>query len=264
MNQIKHLKTLALIAATSLTLYTSIIAKVYAQTTQAPATQASANKNSPEENIKKQLQVLGVKNLQSIEPSIVKGLYEIVADKKVFYSDGGQHLIMGDILNVTQKKNLTEQKREALNKISFMNFPLNQALSWKRGNPSAGQTIIVFSDPNCGHCKQFAKELQQLKDIQVYEFIIPILGADSVNKAKQILCQEKPKQLQAWHELMVKGQMPATVKECKTGVDAIRSNLALMQKLEITGTPTIFFKNGSRIPGSLSAQELQQEIKARQ
>jgi thiol:disulfide interchange protein DsbC len=226
------------------------------------ATHALAQTANPQQEVKNRLAQLGIKDIVSIQPAPVKGLYEVVADKKVFYSDAGNYLIMGDMLDIAKKQNLTQKRREALANVSIMGLPLNQTISWKRGNPTPEQTIVVFSDPNCGHCKSFANELQKVPNIQVYEFIIPILGSDSASKAKQILCQPKNGQLTAWHNWMNKGKLPNTVN-CTSADALIKNNLMLAEKLDITGTPTILFKNGSRIAGSLTAQELQDEMKKR-
>jgi thiol:disulfide interchange protein DsbC len=57
---------------------------------------------------------------------------------------------------------------------------------------------------------------------------------------------------------MVNGKMaPAAAASCETPNDKV---LALGQKLHITGTPTIFFTDGSRIPGAVDQQTLEAKI----
>jgi thiol:disulfide interchange protein DsbC len=50
---------------------------------------------------------------------------------------------------------------------------------------------------------------------------------------------------------------PAAPASCDTPNDKV---LALGQKLHITGTPTIFFTDGSRIPGAVDQQTLEAKI----
>ena len=58
----------------------------------------------------------------------------------------------------------------------------------QRGPRTAPVTVVVFSDFHCGYCKRLEKDIQQLKDVTVYTFLIPILGGDSPDKTRAIWC----------------------------------------------------------------------------
>ena len=64
--------------------------------------------------------------------------------------------------------------------MDFASLPFKDAVVWKNGNGK--RRIAVFADPNCGYCKRFERGLQELKDVTVYTFLIPILGGDSAEK----------------------------------------------------------------------------------
>ena len=55
---------------------------------------------------------------------------------------------------------------------------------------------------------------------------------------------------------MINGLEPATAK-CDTPTDKV---VALGRKLNIRGTPTLFFADGSRIPGYIPVAQIEQTI----
>jgi thiol:disulfide interchange protein DsbC len=90
-----------------------------------------------------------------------------------------------------------------------------------------------------------------MPDVTIYTFTLPILSADSDLKVRQAWCaSDKSK---AWNDLMISGKVPDNKGACTTPVDKITE---LGRKLKITGTPTIFFNNGKRVPGGIPADRL--------
>jgi thiol:disulfide interchange protein DsbC len=90
----------------------------------------------------------------------------------------------------------------------------------------------------------------------VYAFLVPILGGDSPAKSKNIWCASDAKvALEDW---MVRNkEAPTAAADCKNPID---KNSELGRKLRVTGTPTIFFTDGSRIPGAIDAKGLEQKF----
>jgi len=118
--------------------------------------------------------------------------------------------------------------------------------------------IAVFEDPNCGYCKRFRQNLQEVDNVTVYTFLYNILTPDSSVKSKNIWCSAD--RSKAWDEWMLNGKAaPAAAEACTTPNDKI---LALGRKMRVTGTPTIFFTDGSRIPGAIDAKGLEAKLAA--
>jgi thiol:disulfide interchange protein DsbC len=83
-----------------------------------------------------------------------------------------------------------------------------------------------------------------------------ILAEDSTVKSRNIWCS--PNRAKAWDDWMLNGKVPAAAPEkCSTPNDKV---MALGQKLRITGTPTIFFADGSRVPGAIDAKALEAKL----
>jgi thiol:disulfide interchange protein DsbC len=98
-------------------------------------------------------------------------------------------------------------------------------------------------------------ELAGMDDVTVYTFMYNILAADSSTKSKNVWCS--PDRLKAWDDWMVSGKAPASAPaSCATPNDKV---YALGQKLHVTATPTIFFADGSRIPGYLERDKLEEK-----
>lgn len=193
-----------------------------------------------------------------IRPAPIPGLWELRFGTELMYSDAkGNYLIQGSIIDTAAKRNLTEERVEKLSAIDFAALPLKDAIVWKNGNGK--RRIAVFADPNCGYCKKFERDLQAIKDVTVYTFVIPILGGDSPEKSKAIWCAKD--NTTAWRNWMIEGtQPPRTMAQCDTA--ALDRNLSLSRKHRITGTPAIVFEDGSRAPGALPPAEVEKRLSA--
>ena len=202
------------------------------------------------------------KNLQERLPAFTKidevsktpmnGLFEIrVNDSEIFYTDAeGNFLIQGILFDTKAKRNLTEERVEKLSAIDFNTLPIKDAFTIVRGNGK--RKMAVFEDPNCGYCKRFERDMQKVTDVTVYMFLYPILSADSTDKSKNIWCAKD--RAKVWQDLMVRDQ-PVPKASCDTA--ALERNIDYGKKHKVTGTPTLFFADGSRVPGAVSAQQVE-------
>jgi thiol:disulfide interchange protein DsbC len=185
----------------------------------------------------------------------MNGLIELRMGSNVLYTDAnGDFLFDGHMLDTRTQADLTQARLDEINKIDFAALPFKDAVAWKSG--TGKRRMVVFADPNCGYCKQLERELQQLKDVTVYTFVVAILGDDSKVKAENLLCNNN--RTQAWLDWMLKGlQPPRAMGMCNTPV---ARNQALMQKFGINGTPAVFFEDGSRLPGAAAKATLEQRL----
>ncbi len=218
----------------------------------------SAAAQSPEAKIKKLLQgrLGGEAQIESVIKTPYNGLYEVKVGNEIIYSDAEAHYVfIGRILDTETSKDLTQARLDELNRIKFSDLPLDLAAKSVKG--TGKRVIAVFEDPNCGYCKRFRKGLAEVKDLTVYTFMYPILGEDSVKKAKNMWCA--PDRAKAWDDWMVDGKAaPQAPESCTTA--AIDKVVELGKKYRVTGTPTIFFADGSRIPGAIDAKALEAKL----
>ena len=196
----------------------------------------------------------GNAKVRSVSPAPVTGLYEVLVGNDVFYTDStGKYLIQGEIIELATGKNITEQRQADLNRIKWTDLPPANAIKTVRGNGS--RQLAVFSDPNCGYCKRLEKSLQQLDNVTIYTYLIPILSPDSAQKSKQIWCAADP--FKAYTDWMINGITPSGKSDCNTPLD---KNMAFAKSYGITGTPTLFFTDGSRFPGAVQITDIEKKF----
>ena len=190
--------------------------------------------------------------IDEISNTPMAGLFEVrVNGTDIFYTDAeGNFLIQGSVFDTKARSNLTEVRTTKLSAIDFAALPLKDAFTIVRGNGK--RKIAVFEDPNCGYCKRFERDMQKVDNATFYMFLYPILGADSVTKSNNLWCaKDKAK---AWQDHMVRDTAIATAT-CDTA--AVARNVEFGKKNKITGTPTMFFADGTRVPGAIDAAQVE-------
>ena len=196
--------------------------------------------------------------IDEVVKSPIPGLYEVRSGNEIFYTDEqGNYIVDGQLIDTRTRANLTQERIDKLTAIDFASLPLKDAIVWKNGNGK--RRIAVFGDPNCGYCKRLEKDLINVKDVTVYNFVIPILGGDSADKARSIWCAKDS--TAAWRGWMVDNVAPPRVMgQCDAS--AIERNAALARKHKVNGTPAIVFEDGTRAPGAIPAAEIEKRLAA--
>jgi thiol:disulfide interchange protein DsbC len=180
-------------------------------------------------------------------------LFEVTGGGEIFYTDEKtSFLLVGTLIDTKTRENVTEARQRKLSAVPFESLPFDNAIKIVRGN--GARKIAIFEDPNCGYCKRFEKELANVTDLTVYVFLYPILSPESTEKSANIWCAaDRPK---AWLDYMLKDVAPAAAK-CPTPLEA---NVQFGQGKRITGTPTIFFEDGERVPGAMSIASFEKRL----
>ena len=191
----------------------------------------------------------------SISKTPINGLYEVLLeDNEIYYADAsGNYLVQGSLIDTRTKRNLTEERSEKLNAIAFNTLPIKDAITIVRGNGQ--RKLAVFEDPNCGYCKRFERDLLKVDNITVYLFLYPILGADSLDKSRNIWCAKDP--AKTWLDHMTR-DTALPVATCDSS--ALARNMEFGRKHKITGTPTLLAQDGKRVPGAIPVAQIEQMI----
>ena len=205
-------------------------------------------------NLKKTLadRLPSLPKIEEISKTPMPGVFEIrVQGNEIFYSDAkGDFLIQGALIDTKQKRNLTEERNDKLSAIPFDSLPLKYAFTQVKGNGK--RKLVVFADPNCGYCKRFEKDLQKLENVTIYHLLYPILGEDYKTKSNNIWCaKDKAK---VWNDWMINGTAPAAANCDTAAIDAI---VEFGKKQRITGTPTLLFADGTRVPGAVPMAQVE-------
>ncbi|WP_129779352.1 DsbC family protein [Peristeroidobacter soli] len=197
--------------------------------------------------------------VERVGPSVLPGLYEIVTPSEIVYSDArGDHLVLGQIMDVKTRENLTQTRWNELNKVDFNALPFEQAIKLVKGQ--GRRKFAIFEDPFCPFCQELERTLESLDDVTVYIFLYPLEGLHpgASDAARDIWCASD--RAAAWSNWMLNKKAPPEAANCK---DTPVANLvALGEKLRINSTPTLFFPDGSRVPGAIALDKLETKIAA--
>ncbi|MEI7447087.1 MAG: DsbC family protein, partial [Burkholderiales bacterium] len=193
--------------------------------------------------------------VDALRRSPVPGIWEVqIGTDLIYVDDKGQHgFVEGQLIDLKANRNLTQERIDEITAVNFKDLPLAWAI--KQVNGKGTRQVAVFEDPNCGHCRNLRRDLLNVPDVTIYTFTLPILAADSKIKAAQAWCASD--KVKAWNELMLQGRVPDNKGTCDNPVEKVAE---LGRKLKVTGTPTLFFANGKRLPGGVPAARLNKLI----
>ena len=196
--------------------------------------------------------------LESINKTQFPGLYEVVMDGSIFYTDESFNwfIVEGRLVDPKSRKDLTSPRLEALRQVDFNSLPLDQAIKVIKGN--GARKVAVFSDPDCPFCRKLEKEgLATITDVTVYTFLFPLEGLHpkAADKAKVIWCA--PDRVKAWNDWILNGQLPKSGADCSTPLE---KNASLGRKLGISSTPTLIFENGKRLNGAYPTKDIEASL----
>jgi thiol:disulfide interchange protein DsbC len=187
------------------------------------------------------------------------GLYEVIISNEILYADENFDYIIyeGSIIETKTDRNLTEERKRKLSMIPFEELPLD--LAFKRVKGKGERKMAVFTDPDCPFCKRIEGDLAKIDNVTIYMFLYPIesLHPNAADKAKRIWCSSD--RVKAWDDFMVRGVAPAAAPTCDTPVEEL---IQYGSKKGINATPTLVFANGDRVPGAISAQQIEKLLGA--
>ncbi len=196
--------------------------------------------------------------ISSVQKTPYSGLFEVYLDGQLIYVDAkAQYVFAGDVIDLKNRSNLTQARLNQLQAVKWETFPLNNALKTVKGN--GARKLVLFSDVDCPYCRKFEAELAKVDNITVYTFLFPIEGLhpQAPQVSKQIWCA--PDRNKAWDNYISSKSVPKNDGKCANPVDA---NIALANTLRVSGTPTLFFANGQRVPGMVPAAQLEKLLAA--
>ncbi|MDI3511614.1 MAG: thiol:disulfide interchange protein DsbC [Betaproteobacteria bacterium] len=226
-------------------LKSSLLALIASLSLGALAQEATIRKNLAE-------RLPNLPKIDEVTKTPMDGLYEVrINQSEIFYTDaGGNFIIQGNLIDTKARVDLTEQRVEKLTAIEFKDLPLKDAFTIVRGNGK--RKVAVFEDPNCGYCKRFERDLAKVDNVTVHVFLYPILSQDSADKSRHIWCaKDKGKAFLDW---MVRDVTPPAAN---CDASALVRNVEFGKKMRITGTPTLIFANGNRVPGAIPQDRIE-------
>jgi thiol:disulfide interchange protein DsbC len=193
----------------------------------------------------------------SITPAPVAGLYQIAFGPRLFYiSADGRHLISGDMFDLRNQVNLTEEWRGKARQGALEAVKGSMIVYPAKGK--AKHTLTVFTDIDCTYCRKMHSGIKEMNDlgITVRYLAFPRAGipSPSYDKAASVWCAtDRNKAMD-----LAKNEDKVTRNVCAN--NPVAEHLALGQSFGVSATPTLVLEDGTIIPGYLPPQRLIQEL----
>jgi thiol:disulfide interchange protein DsbC len=180
----------------------------------------------------------------TVSPSEIPGLYEVVVGQNIFYYYPDKDLIVTGEIFGKDMKSRTAERRSLLAAKMVKELPLEKAVKIGDGK----KVVIEFTDPDCPYCRKASEYFTKRADVTRYVFFAPLAHPAAISKVEYILGAEN--KAQAYDAIMFGQEIPATAKPATEAIKALaQEHLAMARKVGIQGTPT-FYIDGQQVVGS--------------
>jgi len=190
----------------------------------------------------------------SLSKSELPGIYEVRYGTYILYFNKDASIMLrGDLIDTKKNVNLTDQKRsssrialiEAIGEDNMIIYPAK----------NEKYKVTIFTDVFCGYCKKLHREMASYNDlgITIRYMAYPVMSDKSYDTLVSIWCSQDRNQ--AMSDAKNDKQI-----EKATCTNPVAQQLALGKKLGVSGTPAIFFSDGTLLPGYVNASRLKDKL----
>jgi len=189
----------------------------------------------------------------SLDDSVVDGLYAVSIGSEVIYiSKDGKFLIRGEIYDLQNSVNVTEEKR-VLGRLDLMQS-LDEETMIIYEPKKIKHTITIFTDIDCGYCRKFHQQIGDYLDlgIRVRYLSFPRTGPDteSWEKAQSVWCSKNRQ------DSLDRAKQGKKIDSVFCFDSPVEKHYNLGSVFNISGTPTIVTEKGKVIVGYLPPESL--------
>lgn len=184
--------------------------------------------------------------------AIMPGWYELEHGVQLLYiSADGKHLLVGDLIDLETKTNLTEAWRgraalQLINAVGEQNMIV-------MGPANAKRTITVFTDVDCPYCARLHQDVPELirHGVKVRYLLFPRGGVGSETYRKSVAVWCAADRVKAVGIAKAGGKVDAN-----TCANPVEDHYKLGQRLQVAGTPTIYLDDGKTLGGYLPSARM--------
>lgn len=199
---------------------------------------------SPEEILRK---IFPNFSFESVTPSPIEGLYEVVSEGKILYFYPEKQLFVFGEIWTRDGQSLTALRRKELMRAKAGRIPLHKAIRIGTGE----KKIIEFSDPDCPYSRKASEYFANRDDVTRYVFFFPLqqLHPDAAKKARHIICsKDQEKAYEQVYSGRYDGDNITDLLDCEEA-GILDEHIKLAVELGVKGTPS-FFIDGQFISGA--------------
>jgi thiol:disulfide interchange protein DsbC len=187
--------------------------------------------------------------------SPLEGFYEVAVGSNIGYiSTDGRYYIQGELYDLGASENLTEKRRARARVDVMAGIDPETMIVFAPQPEDVKHSVTVFTDIDCGYCRQFHREIAQVNalGIEVRYIAYPRTGpdTDSWDKADRVWCAANRRD--ALTQAKLGGQLP----ERSCAATPVAAHYDVGHLVGVRGTPTILAMDGTQLGGYLTPAEL--------
>ena len=197
---------------------------------------------------------------ENISPSQLDGYYEVILTDPfidvMYISTDGKYVIQGVVTDLELMTNLSTNRINSIKLNILESINDSDKIVFKAKEEK--YVINVFTDVDCPYCAKLHANMRQMNDlgITVKYLASPLeqLHPNAQSAMEKIWCAED-REL-AMHNYKSKRYLPDS-PDC---INPVSDQLAISKQLGVNGTPSIFFENGTNLPGYLPPNDILNRI----
>jgi thiol:disulfide interchange protein DsbC len=197
---------------------------------------------------------------ENISASELDGYYEVVLTNPwvdvMYISTNGKYVIQGAVTDLELMTNISTNRINSIKLGIIENISDDDKIIFKAKDEK--YVINVFTDVDCPYCAKLHTNMNEMNKlgITVKYIASPLeqLHPNAQSAMEKIWCAED--KALAIHDYKTKRYLPDS-PDC---INPVAEQLAISKQLGVNGTPSIFFENGTNLPGYLPPNDLLNRI----
>ncbi|MGB5492054.1 MAG: DsbC family protein [Woeseiaceae bacterium] len=190
---------------------------------------------------------------ENVTASPIEGWYTIQQSSVVAYvSADGRYLLQGDLIDLEQQVNLTEQSRNHARQSLVAGLADADAIVFSPAEVK--HSVTIFTDIDCTYCRKLHSQIDEYlaKGIEIRYVLYPRNGpaSSSWTKSEQVWCASDRNQA------LTSAKLDRAFKSSQCDASVISAHYGLGQEVGLNGTPAIVLEDGTLIGGYLPPAQL--------
>ncbi len=189
--------------------------------------------------------------------SPIAGWYEVRRGAIIAYISGdGRYLMQGDMIDLDQQANLSENSRNEARVDMMSSVPDDDLIVFTPDEIK--YTISVFTDVDCTYCRRLHSQMDEYlaEGIQVRYFLYPRSGPATASwtKAEQVWCADDRQ------EAITQAKLEKSFDSNSCDASVISSHFSMGKDIGLRGTPAIVAEDGTLFSGYLPPAQLTEAL----
>jgi thiol:disulfide interchange protein DsbC len=194
----------------------------------------------------------------AISETPLTDILQVQVDSEIYYATAdGKYLLVGRILDMDTRVNLTDQAKSAVRKDLLGDLDFSSQISFSPAEPE--HELLVFTDIDCGYCRKLHAQIEEYmaEGIAIHYAAFPRAGiaSHSFEKFVSVWCADDQKAALT----LAKGGDEPEPMQCE---NPISEQFELGRSIGVTGTPALVTNDGILIPGYMPPAQLKARLLA--